>query len=67
MSKSYLPLGEGKLDFKGLLAALLPRLTGILQFETFIPPGNPDKVLAQKEYLEKIILELERDTNSNTH
>jgi len=45
---------------------LLPQLTGILQFETFIPPGNPDKVLAQKEYLEKIIIELERDTDSNS-
>ena len=64
--RTHLPLGEGKLDFKRLLEALLPRLTGILQFETFIPPGNPDKVLAQKEYLEKTLLELERDTNSNS-
>ena len=56
--RTHLPLGEGALDFKRILAAVLPRLTGILQFETFIPPGNPDKILAQKEYLERILLEL---------
>ena len=64
-ARTHLPMGEGELDFKRILEALLPRLTGILQFETFIPPGNPDKILAQKEYLEKTLLELESDTNKS--
>ncbi len=63
--RTHLPMGEGELDFKRILEALLPRLTGILQFETFIPPGNPDRILAQKEYLEKTLLELESDTNKS--
>jgi len=52
----HLPIGEGDLDFARILAALLPRNQGILSLETFVPPGNPDKILSQRCRLEALVL-----------
>ncbi len=51
----HLPLGEGQLDFRTVFDALLPNYKGILSMEAFIPPGNPDKIRAQREWLETVL------------
>lgn len=51
----HLALGEGELDFKPILAALLPKYNGILSMETFIPPGNPEKIAAQRKFIESLL------------
>ena len=53
--RTHLPLGEGEIDFQRVLAALLPRYDGVLSLETFIAPGNPDQVLAQRLKVEAIV------------
>lgn len=49
--RTHLPLGEGVIDMPRVLSAIVPKLRGILSLETFIPPGNDNKILAQQTYL----------------
>ena len=53
--RTHLALGDGALDFARLLAALLPKYTGILSLETFIPAGNPDKIRSQRQWLSALV------------
>lgn len=52
---THLPLGEGELNFPKVFDALLPQFHGIVSLETFIPPGNPKTILAQREWLDGIL------------
>ncbi len=56
--RTHLRLGEGNLDLQRVVAAILPRLRGILSLETFVAPGNDHLILAQKEYLDSLLRNL---------
>jgi sugar phosphate isomerase/epimerase len=52
---THLPLGEGKLDFPAIISALKLKSPGIISLETFIPPGNPEKIRAQRAFVESML------------
>ena len=54
----HLPLGEGQIDFRQVLAALLPGYRGILSLETRIPEADKDLMLAQQRFLTDIFSSL---------
>jgi len=49
--RTHLRLGDGTLDLARVVAAILPKLCGILSLETFVAPGNDHLILAQRQYL----------------
>lgn len=52
---THLPLGEGALNFREVLDALLPAYNGIISFETFLPPTKSQMLVTQREWLESLI------------
>jgi len=53
--RTHLRLGDGTLDLKRIVAAILPKLRGILSLETFVAPGNDQLILAQIQYLRNLL------------
>jgi len=51
--RTHLPLGEGNLDFRAMLRALLPKFRGILSLETFIPASDDLSLVVQER--EKVL------------
>jgi sugar phosphate isomerase/epimerase len=61
--RTHLVIGAGTLDFPRVLGAIVPKLRGILSLETFIPPGNDDRIRKQKAYLDTTLAALDLATS----